>query len=342
MHWLFFFVPGLHLDVGSCEGFERYQSAAAHYAHQMFVEVGAQDQFEGPLRTDRDAWSPLIEAELHELPSARAVRLIHRMVYRPGREIIMGHLLIPCATGLFEARMIAKDDTTGYRESTLMLMSGAVSGGEKTIPPQAFFDAREYDAKFAMHSLSRVRGALGWLASEGLSDVRAVESRANLEVELPALGAAITPPQGFVHDPNASRPNFECFSRVSFCATDGIEQLVVESESNHSLEPGALRSLAERRTLEIHREAEVADIAIEVREQTGQSGTPEVVVVVEGQGYQGSLRNIVLWFLDANNRPRRVTLATKRAVPSEGMIDELRASAASWRVVESKPWWKLW
>ena len=53
-------------------------------------------------RTNNPAWSPLVSCEVGEIDGVTVLETIHRGVYMPGREVIMGHLLIPTRQGILE------------------------------------------------------------------------------------------------------------------------------------------------------------------------------------------------------------------------------------------------
>jgi hypothetical protein len=71
------------------------------------------------------------------------------MMYQRGKEIVMGHLLIPVAGGLFEVRAICGGGMTGLRES--MLLMAAIPKpveGEAQFLSQRQYDDPRHDAMF--------------------------------------------------------------------------------------------------------------------------------------------------------------------------------------------------
>src|SRR5262245_38896900 len=70
---------------------------------------------ERPRTADAD-WTPLIEASLVKRGGGRCARVIRRLTYEPGDEIIVGHVIVPVALGTVELRIVAKAGMTGVRE----------------------------------------------------------------------------------------------------------------------------------------------------------------------------------------------------------------------------------
>ena len=72
--------------------------------------------------------------------------VVHRMLYEPGREQIMGHVLVPVRTGLVEFRLLAGSRLTGVRESLLVARAikrgpeaaGAAALQRVVLPPLGF------------------------------------------------------------------------------------------------------------------------------------------------------------------------------------------------------------
>jgi hypothetical protein len=76
-------------------------------------------------------------------------------------------------------------------------------------------------------------------------------------------------------------------------------------------------------------------------------GRAHVVVVAEGLGHRGRLRNTFRWFLADDGRPWFVALCATTAVPADVRRAELEGPARSWRAIaveapRRRPWWKLW
>jgi hypothetical protein len=333
MWWLFMF-PGLHLDLSGNDE-QGLRDAAHHHARAMFDGVHEQDTgYDGPPRTSDPTWSPLVEHDRFDLQGSPVLRSIHRMSYRPGREIILGHLLVPRPWGLFEARVATNDATTGMRESVQFALMKAKQPGIDSITlmksaTQATYDDPALDASFSQHCLSRSRAALRWLAADSGLRLDAVTlPRASAETTLRELGCTVSPPPRFF--PVPEMPGF--FRRTSFCGTDGVEQFFVAREGEAPLRPNELAGLAEASSRARHEQSGVEDVALHVEHHTVREGRHDTLVIVEGRGHQGRLRNALYWLLDDAARPWTLSLISSAAIPREQLAAELLAAARSWRL----------
>jgi hypothetical protein len=134
-------------------------------------------------RTADPRWSPIVDVEPVRVGESPALRVVRRLSYQPGNEVLSGSLLVPLAQGFAELAAIARAGQTGFRESVLMLKrpEGPSTEPKVTFLSQAEYDDPAHDALFAEHPLSLVRGALRWLLAD-----------AGLEVTAPAA----PPPEG--------------------------------------------------------------------------------------------------------------------------------------------------
>ena len=337
--WLYLF-HDLHMDL-STERLDAFQRAAHCHAREMFNKMGEADDYDETLRTEDASWSPLVDFEVHEVCGAPALRTVHRMVYRPGREVVMGHLLVPLETGLFEARVVATAHTTGFRESALAILN--MNDGSKSVEDypkidQGIFDAVELDSQFPEHCLSQVREGLrtvsSWIADVGLPAHKIEHTK----VELRKLGGWITPPRGFVHVIASAEKQIAYFGRVSFCGTDGLDNMTVTIESKKRHEPGELLALAESMTLERHENSGCTDIELTVAEHPRDSGGVDVSVVVDFHGNQGRSRNHLYWFLDAKGRALSIARISVVALPNDEVLRESQETARSWQPSKFKLW----
>jgi hypothetical protein len=144
-------------------------------------------------RTDDITWSPIIDAKLGAIGEGRIARVVRRLSYEPGDELIVGHLMVPVAKGTVEIRVMCHASMTGVRESAVI----AKLGGD-TPQPQAVYDSREIDPYFPDHPLTRVRAALD--AAVQRLEIVAPAQRVT-EVELREAGCAIEPPVRFTLAP---------------------------------------------------------------------------------------------------------------------------------------------
>jgi hypothetical protein len=142
--------------------------ASARAAFDAAWEPPDDDSVPQRRRTDDPAWSPVIDHAVVELDGRPALRLLRRHTYQPGNELVVGHLIVPTATGHVDFSVIARAAVTGMRESVVMLMSDRMPDtldgeGEYTFPAQAVYDDVALDEKFPDHPLTRVRAAIGRL-----------------------------------------------------------------------------------------------------------------------------------------------------------------------------------
>jgi hypothetical protein len=325
VHAYLFYFRGQHLDL-QVQHRDDLRAALERHARHMFDELFAQTHDAAAVARTADAsWSPLVDVEHFVCDGVPALRTVHRMQYQRGREMVMGHLLIPLRDGLFEVRVVAADTTTGFRESAMLLTRNAPGGTQ--FLTQAEYDDPANDELFPHHSLSRVRAALRTFCIGG--DLRVLAKPATPttgEVILRRLGAALVPPPRFVHIQSDHRLR-ETFARVSFCGTDGVETFLVERIDRRA---GNLRQTCEELTRQVHIDAGVQDIELQV-EEVG----PQVLIIVDGQGHQGRLRNAMRWFTDGKGRLWLLTIISSAAVPRAVLGSELDSAARSWRPIAS-------
>lgn len=339
--WWFLFRVGLRLDL-TAQREQQLRRAAHDFAKGMFEQTSRHHDPAAPLRSTDPDWSPLIDLERIEVKGAPALRLIHRMIYQPGRETIMGHLLVPLRTGLVEARVLTVDTFTGTRESVLMAahvkdmsqeeraqFDRALEDGSVRFLDQSQIDAREADAQFPQHCLSRARVALRWLEEASGLEIDEPWSQPDgpREIELTDLGSTFVPPPGFVHD---SRGHFV---RVSFCATDGHEHLLVGAQQPLATE--WLREWAIAKARWILQAGKFTDVRLEARDDLG-TGEP-VRIVADCTGFRGPARSAFLFFRDTAGRAVYLWLSTSPVRSGEGLLEELQACARSWRASVAKP-----
>ncbi len=325
--WWLYAEPGLHLDL-SDEHAQDLRNAAGHHAHTMFEFVHAQDEDnDDPPRTSDPDWSPMVDFERCELQGATVLRSTHRMLYRPGRETILGHLLIPRPWGLFEARVMATDTMTGMRESLQVDMALREHTGDGFPKiPQSVFDDPAFDDKMPSHCLSRSRAALRWLMHDsGLTIEPAELPEPAADVAVPEFGCTVRPPPRFFA---TDHPGL--FRRTSFCVTDGIEQFFITKEDSTVSRFVRHATNASR---EIHEQSGVEDITLQVEQHSIREGAADVLVVIEGNGQQGRLRNVMLWRLDGQHRPWSLSLiCPTAAVSREHLVEEILESGRSWTI----------
>lgn len=336
--WLFFF-PDLHMHVEIDAGME----AALHaYARQLFDDA-FRAKHAGAVVTPRTAdetWSPLVDVERVALGEATganaALRTVHRMSYEPGDELVMGHLLVPLAGGLFEARVAGRGSvaSTGYRESAVFLEKGA-----RGFLPQPVYDDAALDARFPGHPLTLVRSALRTLIGS-LHVVQPAPTRAWDRVRFASLGCELTPPARFVLEPSTEATGRPTFRRVAFCGTDGIELFYVEPIERDVTLAFDLVPEVEARAQKIHEAAGWQNVMVAVEEVAVPS--PDIdraaIVVVEGDATEpvhNRRRSVMLWCVDTPRDDRcdlwLLAIAASNAVSASEHARTLVDVATSWR-----------
>lgn len=358
--WFFYFLPDLHLDLHE-EHRANMKRSLEPYARAMFEDVFQQlhpdDQDRQPRTTDSE-WSPMIDVEYSSIGDTAVLRTVHRMAYEPGHEMIMGHVLVPLEKGLFEARVLTVDKTTGYRESILLVKQMQEQTPNDEEDPnrqmatirQRDYDDPQHDEAFPEHALSRSRAALRWLIHD--ANLRVTERPLPLEqgeVQLPHLNCALMPPPRFFHedaeDPQSPSASFH---RVSFCGTDGIERLIVHrwDDVARNAKNDNFAKLAKSLARTMHEESGVQGLRLIVKKLAQHASEPQVLVIVEGKGHQGLLRNAMLFFQDEQQRTWSLSRCGTAAVPPETLKAELIETVRTFRIEASpkspKPWWKFW
>lgn len=352
LQWILAYEDGLHLDLRA-EVRPHLEASMQWVARDMFEQVfanqilpNAPKGFDPPnRRTDDASWSPMVEVVSTELAQAPALRLVHRMVYVRGNELVMGHVLVPLARGLFEARGMAADRQTGMREVAVMTLTQQVEPERFANDPfgglrQADYDAEANDARFPAHCLSRVRhGLAGFASAWNVSVASPAAPHAPQLAVMPSLGCSVTPPPRFVPTDDAG-----VFRRASFCVTDGVDVFLVEKQAA-TAKP---QRLAEHARRESHRFLEGQGFeGLELEVSVRESG---VLVNAVGRGHQGLLRTVLFWCLDGAGRAWTLTIAANpAAAPADVLAAELEASARTFRLLDppaaseaQKPWWKRW
>ncbi|HEY7372530.1 MAG TPA: hypothetical protein VIF57_10260 [Polyangia bacterium] len=346
--WLFSF-PNVSLDLSDAgwptlkRDIDRQTRALFEQmfrGHDMTPEARAR----GP-RTNDPTWSPLVEAERISIDGGSALYVLHRMTYQPGSEILMGHLLIPCAQGLVETRWVTTARVTGMRETVWTARKMQASSVEAAFehPGQAVFDDPALDADFPDHPLSIAREARRWLAKE--VRVRVLRSAARTErteSELPAVGYALVPPPRFAEPVTLGRGrgrSWARWSRASFSGSDGVDWFFLCAF------PAPLllkwRSPERRLATEVEKTArrvyslnDAKNIKSQVVTSGRADGRPSVSLIVDGEGHLEPLRMAALGTV-REGQIVTLFLMTSATLPNDDMFAELGAAAQTLRPLEA-------
>jgi hypothetical protein len=295
-------------------------------------------------RLDDASWSPVIERATVAIGGAPALRVIHRVTYGPGREIVMGHLTVPVAAGVLELRLIAIDHTTGLRESVLMLagdllLKAVAPAGERSVPPQSHFDDPAHDARFPSHCLSRVRAALAWSQAPGRLRVTVPATAAWREVvDVAALGGTISLPPRFVLV--GADDHGAAFTRVNFALTDGVWRLLALASPARGL-AAEEAPLLRHAVAALARHCGVTDLSrARIATADAEDGTLRLGLGLEGS--DGVPRVESLWWRARPDEFAGVVLSAPEHVTQEEALDTLLEVVSSWRPHAPRPWWRFW
>lgn len=334
--WRLLYRAGLPFDLAT-EHRPQLLTELRMHARAMFDDIAAtldarvtDDDLPVPAELPDD-FDPLIEVHDVTVDGAPGLAFSHRMALRPGREIVMGHLLIPLADGLFEARAIAQDQHTGMRESVLLMTRLEETNALATLS-RAEIDDPAHDALFPQHCLSRVRTGLRWFADA-----------ANIAVARPAAPILRTPIDDrelgcrFVPAPRFA-PTATGIMRTGFCVTDGLEWLRVRAA------PRSARTL----------EASAREYAAEFNQDVGpmalthcaSTDDGRLQVVLDGLDPIKGMRVVGLWFTGPAGAVYMAEVITTAITPPDRRFPELVdvVDSVEWHASTPAPprkrrWW---
>jgi len=337
--WWVFFFPEISLDL-SDNGWPTLTRDVDRQAKALFEQMfrgrdmTPERRAQGP-RTNDTTWSPLIEVERVSLDGGAGLYVLHRMTYEPGSEILMGHLLVPCAAGLAEARWVATAQVTGIREAVWTDKALRTSGVEALKHPgQAVFDDPALDREFPKHPLSIAREARRWLAKDvRLRVLRPASRDERSTIQLPALGYSLVPPPRFgppVTGPGPRGRPWASSNRASISGSDGIDWFYVHAFPTPLLVKWGssgrrLGTEVEKLARHVYTEAGVKRIRSEVL-AAGGDGRTSVRVIVEGDGHLGPLRMAVHGTASGGSIVT-LFLMTTATLPAADMLAEVDAAA---------------
>ncbi|HSK03444.1 MAG TPA: hypothetical protein VK932_19465 [Kofleriaceae bacterium] len=346
LDWWFFFFPELYLDLAPDHAASHDRDIHRH-ARQVFdamfeLQRGQAGRAEMGPRTADPKWTPVVEIERFELDGAPALSVLHRMQYQPGAESILGHTLIPVEGGLFEARWLAAATMTGIRESVLgiKLLSKRSDVEEidpSIMPSQEEIDDPALDAEFPNHPLSLARAAKRWHERAQVRVDRRAAAPLRDPVILRPIECSLSAPPRFTPGDTATDGGdvFCRLDRVSFCGTDGVDQIFVGRTGARvrGLAVGRrLAKLARDRSRTIFEQMGHDDVRCEVRPL--DAVPPSVEVITEGEPQNpgaGRGRMLWRWFLDDSGRAWTIAFRTTVALPLDEIAEEVAAVARSWK-----------
>lgn len=307
-----------------------------------------------PPRTADPGWSPVVETEHVSLGGVPALRVVRRLTYQPGNESLSGALLVPLSDGYAEISAIARTETTGFRESVLMVKATPKMEPGMELPKQSVYDDPAHDEMFPDHPLTVVRAALRWLISDaGLEVTSPMGPAPEGEVVLEGPGCAVVPPPRFLFVPREvlpMAPTLASFVRVSL--GDAPPRLLdvwrLKGRITGRDRGEQLRALAEKTT---------ADWASE-----GAADIQQSPKIIGGDGATVGVRNLVRytvegkpkisaqrWRVDGDGTVLRVALGGGGHVPDAGLVEDAELVMASLRRLDGgagepagqKPRWNV-
>lgn len=315
--------PGVPLDLDPAHAL-LHRRDAAHHARWLFQ----QSPHARPPPSD-ERWSPLISLQPAEIPGGPAAVVLHRTAYEPGNEVVVGHLLVPTGSGLFEWRWRAATDQTGWRESVLLVKARE---RDPTLDPSAlsssFYDDPAHDTHFRGHVLSLARSAGREILFHCVSSEDPVLVVTPSRAPPPPLRSFSVPPRflstGHIREDQSTS---DSFARASLSCVDGIDHLVVEHREHAGPRDG-LAAFAEQETRLRYTGAQAQDIQIT---SLSSEGNGDVLLLVEAIGHRGPLRGVFLWRLLSADQLWNIQLVSTSALPTAEMLADLRIVAATLR-----------
>ena len=329
--WHFFMFPKLQLEL-SAEHEGVLRRDAENHARYLLESLRRTNAVPSDVPTS--VRSPLVSCDRIEVSGHPALSILHRMANQPGKEIVMGHLLIPLSAGVLEVRWLAGSQQTGVRES--MILESAMGDNPEADPRAVLmksldYDNERYDADFPDNVLTVCRRAGNWIRREaGLHISAPATPSTTRTADLAKLSCTLVPPPRFVLDRcNEKAANFR---RVLLAGNDGVQYLTFrrEASAGPSLEERAARTLVDE-VLATHVTCSRVDVQAPLA----------AAVVAEGTTGGGPMRVIVAGFTDSVGQWCVFLLLTSPSQPLEITLEELAASAETFRV-RTRPWWRIW
>lgn len=310
----------------------------------------------GRCRTDDASWSPVIEARGLALCGGAALRVIRRVAYAPGDELVVGHVVVPVVDGHVDLQLLAGARTTGMRESLLLetrMRMGQPLPADGGALAQAELDRPDADARFPQHPLSIVRRRLDALIGAGELAVPHPAPPPPRESRLEPAGCTIVAPPRFrLVPPGVLRlsPTLCTFARPGL---DGWLRLFEVWRLDERIASGdrhaRLEALAAATIAGWEREG-ARDLATRARRLDAARPTVEQEVRFEVGG--GARLGVYRWFVDDDGVVFRLGAAGGGGEDVEALRAEVTAAAPTWRRLDprglapattaARPWWKRW
>ena len=297
-----------------------------------------------PMRTADADWSPVVLLDRPLVGDAPVLRVIHRMSYEPGHELVVGRVLAPTAHGVLSIAASNLSRATGYRESARVMAAlesrdGADPEAVTRELGQAGLDDATYDLLFPDHPLSLVRAALAWLLdAEGgdLAITSPASSEAEAEVELAAPGCAITPPPRYLPLPAGAlplSPTRAMLTRVGLAVGTPRALDIWRIEGASILGPDREKQLARlaRKNAADWAEEGATDVTSKVTKLPSQDGRAHVKSRVRFTTPAGPTQSAARWMADTDGAVFRIAASGGTWIPEDSLLEDAEQALSSLR-----------
>lgn len=298
-------------------------------------------------RTEDPAWSPLIEHATLDVDGGRALRLVRRITYQPGNEIIAGHLVVPTAHGHADVCALARAGLTGVRESIVTMMR---DDGVPAPGTQAEYDAPALDARFPEHPLTIVRRALAALP-DTIAVTDAMEAPP-AEAVLDEAQCALVPPPRYVPVSPAVLHLAPAMRILMRCGIGGWRRALEVWRLDDVELPrrGAREQLRRFAEQVVAHWADEGATDIEQRAvATGDfDGQPQIEQWVRMTAGGHPSRSLLRWWIEPDGVVYRIGSSGPTSVPDAEHAADVDALQRTWRRLDAtaatahRPWWRVW
>lgn len=297
-----------------------------------------------PMRTSDPAWSPLVAVDRLLVDDAPVLRVIHRMSYEPGHELMVGRVLAPTEQGVLSIAASHLSRVTGYRESARVMAALASRDGADPEAVarelgQAGLDDATYDLLFPEHPLSIVRAALAWLLDAeggGLSITSPATTLSPAEIELPEVGCAITPPPRYLLVPDDAvsiAPTRALLSRIGLAAATPRALDVWRVEGASILGPNREQQLARlaRKNAADWADEGADSVTSKITKLPSKDGRAHVKSQARFKTPDGPTQCAARWIADTDGAVFRIAAGGGTWIPEELLIEDAEQALRSFR-----------
>lgn len=360
------------LDAAHDEALRADIELSAREAFDKAWKPPAADEVQARCRTEDPTWSPVIEHSRFDLPGGTALRLLRRIAYQPGREIVAGHVIVPTAIGHLDFRAMARDTVTGLRETIVTAtrrperepdvgatepdteFPAAGGGAEKRdigspFPPQALYDDPSLDPRFPDHPLTLVRQAVGKLC--GSVAIKRAAPRAIESVQLEEPRCAFAVPPRYVPLPAGvmgMQPTLRILVRAGIESWQrNIEVQRLDNVRFRNRDPRTELCALARDTIARWEREGATNIKAEVAAVSDFEGRPQAQQSVSMSAEGLPTRSIYRWWVEADGVVYRLGSGGPPGIPDADHVALLYGVLASWRRLDAiraphRPWWRIW